>query len=331
MVTPEHGNLYDEWISLLGEFPGEKTELKPSLRKIPDIHGIPGYHVSFQSESDDLIYGYLLAPGKTDSPKPAIICIHGTTEGAGKDRTVGMAGARHGEPPDPPDQSRAFGLELAQRGYITLSIDLLCDGERISPSLPPYDSSLFYQKYPEWSMMGKNVWDVMRSVDFLNSLDFVDQRRIGCVGHSHGGHTALFATAFDTRIAAAVCNGGVLSWMLHTGQWARSPDFGIEYPPLVANYVYLPRLRNYILDRKEPVPVDFDSLMFMTAPRPLLVMATESEMEMHSIREKYQIALKAYEALGAEERIAIYSYPGEHGYPPVAKNRSFLWLDRWLL
>jgi dienelactone hydrolase len=323
--------IYDEWISLLGEFPVEKSDLKPLMKKIPDINGIPGYHVSFQSEPDDRIHAYLLAPGDTASPKPAVICIHGTTEGSGKDRSVGLSGSRPGDPPDPPDKSRAFGLELAQRGYITLSIDLLCDGERIPPSLCPYDSTVFYKKHPQWSMMGKNAWDVMRSVDFLTSLDFVDQRRIGCVGHSHGGHTTLFATAFDSRISAAVCNGGVLSWMLHTGQLARSPDYGIAYPPLVANYVYLPRLRPYILDRIKSVPVDFDSLMIMTAPRPLLIMGAESEMKMHSIPEKYNKALKTYEALGAGERIAVFSYPGEHGYPPDAKNRSYLWLDRWLL
>jgi dienelactone hydrolase len=31
----------------------------------------------------------------------------------------------------------------------------------------------------------------MRSVDFLETLDFVDPKHIGCVGLSLGGHTAV--------------------------------------------------------------------------------------------------------------------------------------------
>ena len=44
------------------------------------------------------------------------------------------------------------------------------------------------------------VWDLSRALDYLETLDFIDPARVGCVGHSHGGITTLFAMAFDERI-----------------------------------------------------------------------------------------------------------------------------------
>ncbi len=116
-------------------------------------------------------------------------------------------------------KGRASGLLLAKQGFVTLSIDLLGDGERIEPGHRSNDTRPFYQqRYPDpmaddaWSIIGKSVWDVMRSVDYLQSLDYVSPNSIGCTGWSYGGHVTLFAAAFDQRIAAAVPNGGVLDW-----------------------------------------------------------------------------------------------------------------------
>lgn len=48
-----------------------------------------------------------------------------------------------------------------------------------------------------------------RAIDFLETLDLVDAKRIGMMGHSYGGHGTIFAAALDPRIACAVSNGPV--------------------------------------------------------------------------------------------------------------------------
>jgi len=272
--------------------------------------------------------GYLLITEAAKRKKgPAILCVHPTTAGSGKDIAVGLSGRAPGDPPLPPAESRAYGLELARWGYVTFSIDLMCDGERIPPGLKQYDTRAFYERHPEWSAVGKNTWDVMRAIDYLETLDFVDATRIACAGHSLGGHTSLFTAAFDSRIAAAVCNGGVYSWRRDKDHWAR-PD--TETSQAVTSYVYIKKFRPYLEDRNRPVPADFDGLMMMVAPRPLLLMQTEDEFKQDGTVEKVTRAAEVYRKLGVGERITMFNYPGAHNYPPDAKRLSFAWLDRWL-
>ena len=54
----------------------------------------------------------------------------------------------------------------------------------------------------------KGIWNHIRAVDLLESLPEVDPDRIGVIGHSLGGHNALFVAAFDQRIRAVVSSCG---------------------------------------------------------------------------------------------------------------------------
>ncbi len=302
------------WLEIMGDFPTEIPALRVEMKEVATSNGITRFHVSFQSEADDRVTGWLLVPDAAmKQPTPAIICIHSTTWGSGKDATIGLSGRRPVDPPRDPQVGAAYGLTLAQHGFVTLSIDLLTDGERIDPKHRVMDTRPFYEKHPDWSIVGKNTWDIMRSVDFLQTLSFVTPDQIGCTGWSLGGHTALFAAAFDTRIVATVSNGGVLDWYRHADAWSRKPSTwtpwrkGIDAPTsskkLEARfgfktnsgpYIYLKNFRPFIDDPSKRVPVDFDSLMAMVAPRPLLVISTEQEMHRHKFFPKARNTLDIY-------------------------------------
>lgn len=382
------------WLDLLGPFPDKIPELNAELKEIEHKQGLTRYHVSFQTEADDRVTAWLLVPDAAKTkPTPAIICVHSTTWGSGKDQVIGLSGRRPIDPPRNPDVGADYGRTLARHGFITLSIDLLTDGERIDPNHRVMDTRPFYLKHPEWSIVGKNTWDIMRSVDFLQTLDFVDPQQIGCTGWSLGGHTALFAAAFDQRITATVSNGGVLDWWRHVDAWSRQPSTwtpwrkGID-PPTSSKrleerfgfktnsgpYIYIKKFRPYIEDPAKQIPVDFDSLMAMVAPRPLLVISTEHEFSRHKFFPKaqetlavfakwkdakglpsvlnarkerlgYAETLKYYKTqhrippdkvdqklgeLGAGDCFSWFSFPGGHAFPPVARQMTFAWFDRWL-
>lgn len=315
------------WLALLGDFPRTIPTLQPEIHAIDPISGVPAFRISFNAEDGDRVTAYLLVPPKAHDSSglfPAVICPHSTTEGAGKDRIAGLSGTASGSPPDEFEDSRAYGLWFAMRGYITLSIDLICDGERIPRGGQPYDTSAFYQKHPAWSAMGKNAWDVMRSVDFLAGLPQVDTSRIACAGHSLGGHTSVFAAAFDSRIAAVVSNCGALDWQLPADHWSRKP---CSSGAPVESYIYIPRFRAYIDNPGLVPPVDFHHLMMLIAPRPLLVMASEEEARSQRLREKVKKAEDALDALGSESQISSFTFPGGHRFPPEARSFAFSWLD----
>jgi hypothetical protein len=170
------------WLDLLGDFPTNIPKLNPVMTKVTFETGCPSerlskeqlkvlkkqyaeedgridrYHVSFQTEPEERVTAWLLVPKTTrDRPTPAMICIHSTTKGSGKDATVGLSGPTSVDPPDTNEGGRSYGLHLARHGYVSLSIDLLTDGERIEPGEEVHQSRPFYARRPEWSIVGKNT------------------------------------------------------------------------------------------------------------------------------------------------------------------------------
>lgn len=299
------------WLDLLGAFPTEVPPLRPVMKQVAVEQGVTRYHVSFQSEADDRVTAWLLVPESAKGKRvPAIICLHSTTFGTGKDSTIGLAGMRPGQPPEQwaefyrnPEVGQAYGRDLARHGYVTLSIDFLTDGERIRPGEKLMDTRGFYARHPEWSMVGKNIWDIRRSVDFLQSLDFVDGTQIGCTGWSLGGHMTVFAAAFEPRITVSISNGGVLDWHRATSNaWARPDDMTnsaelirrLGYNPNSGPYIYIKKFRPYLADKARPLPADFDGLMMLVAPRPLLILSSEWEYYSHKVLPKCLAAAKVY-------------------------------------
>ena len=88
-----------------------------------------------------------------------------------------------------------YALHLAERGFVTLAPDYPSFGD-YPYTFPSEDG------YVSGTM--KAIYENTRAVDLLQMLRQVDSERIGCIGHSLGGHNTIFTSAFDTRIKAMV-------------------------------------------------------------------------------------------------------------------------------
>ncbi len=118
----------------------------------------------------------LTLPTNTKGLLPAVVCIAG--HGGTRHSCYGDGGFR-------------VGSALAERGYVTIST-------RVAQ----------HEVYEEGrTLMGERLWDLIRCVDFLTSLEEVDSRRIGCAGLSLGGEMAMWLGAMDPRVQAAVSAG----------------------------------------------------------------------------------------------------------------------------
>ena len=109
----------------------------------------------------------------------------------------------------------------------------------------------------------KAIYDNTRAIDLLQSLPEVDADRIGCIGHSLGGHNSLFTAVFDERIKAVVTSCGFTSFHKYKGGdlhgWT-----GPRYMPLIATkYNYSP----------DQMPFDFAEVLAAIAPRAVFVVA----------------------------------------------------------
>lgn len=129
--------------------------------------------------------GWLLIPD-TPGPKPAVLVVYYEPE-----TSVGL----NRNQPD-----RDFGLQLARRGFVTLSI-----GSPGGDAWHPDTAGASCQPLSYHAYVAANAWQA------LAQLPDVDSRRIGVVGHSYGGKWALFAAALWEKFACvAVSDPGIV-------------------------------------------------------------------------------------------------------------------------
>ena len=144
----------------------------------------------------------------------------------------------------------------------------------------------------------KAIWDNVRALDLLETLPDVDGARIGCIGHSLGGHNTLFTAAFDERIRAAVSNCGFTAF----GQYYGGNIAGWSGPR------YMPRIRT-LYPTPARIPFDFHEIVAALAPRAFLASAPlrDSNFAVEGVREVIAAARPVFALHQAPERLeAVY-------------------------
>jgi dienelactone hydrolase len=295
----------------------EQPPLNPRIMYFTNAGGYVRKKVRYGSETDDVVWAWLLVPKEAVPPVPAIICLPGSfmTPNYGKDGPAGLAG------PLNPDHPEAYGEDFARLGYVVLCPDYPVAGERTTPGLKSYDTSVLDERFPTWTRVGLSAWDISRAVDFLLTVPEVDRERIGLTGWSQGGQMALLGAALEPRIAAAA---SVCGWSPLRGL----PGQIVEN--LVQSYNY-PRLRKYV-EKNLPLPYDIDHFAALIAPRPFL--------DIRGIRDRYfpnkeeilhayaEIA-KIYELYGSGDCFKTVWFDGEHAHNAAAARETQAWFHRW--
>ena len=304
-------------LKILGPFPARTVPLDARTLSEEDCGSYTRRKVSIQVQPDDRMPAYLLVPKNLRGRVPAVVCFYGTTSGAGKETTVELSG---GKPGTPPERNRAFAIDMVEAGFVAFAGDYLRDGERIKPGRRPYDTTDFYQEFPEWSVHGKDIWDTARAIDYLQTLKFVNGEKIGMVGHSYGGHSTIFTTALEPRIKVAVANGPVSDFIHHGMHWAVPKGGG--------NSQSLPNMRPYVLDPTIPAPITFYEFTSLIAPRPLWVGQAVGERRPME-EENCAAVTEVYRTLGMSDRVKYVWYAGDHDFPPEARAAAIAWFKRW--
>jgi hypothetical protein len=298
---------------VLGAGPNQAPPLDPMVHEETRCEGYVRRLVSYSVEPDERVRAFLLVPDGIAIPAPTMLCLHQTTPN-GKKEPVGLAGS--------PDT--AYAHHLAQRGYVCLAPDHVTAGERTVPGLEAYDTREFYRRHPGWSAVGKGIWDAARAVDHLVTLPEVDKERIGVIGHSLGGHSSIFAAAFDTRLKACVSNCGLTTFADNPQRtvWCRDRW-----------YVYIASLRPRFL-AGSPAPFDFHEMVSLIAPRAFLNISsltdTATPLSARALQELAARVREVYQLLGAEDRFAVYFHDCGHTFPAESRALAYGWLDRQL-
>lgn len=263
--------------------------------------GVVRRRIRFRSDEDAVPAWLLIPAGLPDnsSKMPAVLCLHQTTR-SGKDEPVGLTGP----------SNMHYALELARRGYVTLSPDY--------PSLGEYTWRL--QDNAEYvSGTMKAIRDNMRAVDVLQSLEIVDAERIGVIGHSLGGHNAMFTAAFDERLKVIVSSCGF-------------SRFGRDDVPSWTGPRYMPRIATVFENDADLLPFDFPEIIASFAPRPFLASAAvhDRDFNVDGVRESIVAARPVYELLNRSDALQAIYPDSPHDFPPESREQAYRFLDRTL-
>ena len=148
---------------------------------------------------------------------------------------------------------------VPEHGVVLIAFDPIGTGIRIA------EAGRFYDRHPDWSLLGKMVRDVSAAVTAVLTLPYVDADALVAFGFAMGAMVGLHAAALDERIAGLVTlcppppfrrdadeaeTGGLARW---------SHDA-----------LLLPRLGEFI-GSESRVPYDVHQLIACIAPRPQLL------------------------------------------------------------
>ena len=258
--------------------------------------------VRFTPEVGDRVPAWLLIPYElpASGKAPAMLCLHQTTE-IGKDEPAGLGGL----------PSLHYAHELAERGYVCLVPDYPSFGEY------PYDFRKQGAHYASGTM--KAIWNNFRAVDLLQSLPQVNRDRIGVIGHSLGGHNAMFTAAFDERLKAVISSCGFT-------------PFHDYYGGKVAGWTsdrYMPRIRDVYGNDADKIPFDFYEIVAVLAPRGFFSNSpvNDSNFDVQGVRKAFAKAGEVYGLLDAAARLTLTTPDAPHDFPEAERQAAYAWLD----
>lgn len=296
--------------AVMGKLPGEERRVPLELR-VESEEDAGSYllrFITYQSEPGSRTPAYLCLPKTVLEGKgkaAAVLCLHPTDHEIGHQVVVGLGGR----------PGRQYAAQLAERGYVTLSPSY--------PHLANYWPNLSRLGYESGTM--KAIWDNLRGLDLLASLPEVDASRgFGVIGHSLGGHNAIYTAVFEPRITVLVSSCGFDSFLDYYGGAEEKWYFGQGW----CQIRYMPRLSNY-RGRLQEIPFDFPELLAALAPRPVFVNSPlrDDNFNWESVDRCAAAAQPVYRLLGGEGKLVVRHPDSGHDFPDTVREEAYRFID----
>lgn len=249
--------------------------------------------VYFESYPGFYVTGNLYRPKNVTGKVPAVLCPHGHW-------TYGrLENQQHNSGP-------ARAASFARQGYVAFSYDMVgyVDSTAISHRFADHNVT---KREALWSvnLLGLQLWNSIRALDFLLTLPEVDAERLACTGESGGGTQTFLLMAVDERVkVAAPVN--MVSFLMQGGSLCENA----------------PNLR---IDTNN---VEIAALM---APRPMLLVSATGDWTKNMLTAEYPAIRRIYRLFGAEDKVAAVQVDAPHNYNQESREAVYGWFAHWLL
>ena len=271
-----------------------RTPLNPIIRSKKTLDGYSVENVAFESIPGFFVTGNLYRPTNLKGPFAAILCPHGHFS---------------------PDSLSAGGrfrkdmqircAALAKMGAVVFAYDLIGWGESTQ-----FRSYRFPESHRTFGKEVKyQIWNSIRSVDFLISLEDVDQERIGVTGASGGGTQSFLLAALYERIAVSVPVVMVAAHFF--GGCTCESGMPIH------------QSENHSTNNAE--------IAALCAPRPQLLISDGNDWTKNTPQVEFPYIRNVYRLFGAEDRVENVHLAAEgHDYGPSKRAAAYAFLAKHL-
>ena len=220
--------------------------------------------------------------GSTPEKRPAIIWLH------------------------PYSYIGGYGTGSGFRAPLSFAIDrdfAFCSFDHIGCGARKTDAEGFYERYPDWSLMGKMVADTRTAVGQLSGRDDIDSENIYLVGYSLGATVGLYAAALDGRVSGVASVSGFSPFRLSDAEKERANAVIGRHSHVHAHH---PRI-GLFRDQPSRMPFDFDEVLGLVAPRPVLARAPKLDWDnpQADVVECVEAARKVYDLYDAGDRLEL--------------------------
>lgn len=188
----------------------------------------------------------------------------------------------------------SLGISLARQGYVVFAYDMVGYNDTIQV---PHRFGSAEQRLWGFGPLGLQLWDSVRALDFVASLDDVDPNDLGITGASGGGTQTFLLTAIDDRIrfsspvnmVSAIMQGGDLC------ENAPGLRLGTSNVEIAA----------------------------MFAPKPMLVVSATGDWTHNVPKEEYPAIKRIYDLYGKGDQVDVVQIDEKHNFNRLSREAVY--------
>jgi dienelactone hydrolase len=196
----------------------------------------------------------------------------------------------------------ARSINLARQGYVVFAYDMVGYNDTTQT---PHDFGNPREQLWSFGPLGLQLWNSIRSLDFLQSLPDVDGDKIAMTGESGGGTQTFLATAVDQRIRYSVPVNMISAIMQGGSPCENAPGLRLGTSNL-----------------------EIGALM---APRPMLMIAATGDWTRNTPKEEYPALRSIYELYDKAAELEMIQIDAPHNYNQQSREAMYRFLGKRVL
>jgi dienelactone hydrolase len=196
----------------------------------------------------------------------------------------------------------ARAISLARQGYVVFSYDMVGYNDTIQT---PHAFGSPREQLWSFGPLGLQLWNSIRSIDFMQSLPDVDPEKIAMTGESGGGTQTFLATAVDKRIRYSVPVNMISAIMQGGSPCENAPGLRLGTSNL--------------------------EIGAMMAPRPMLMIAATGDWTRNTPKEEYPALRSIYELYDRTADLEMVQIDAPHNYNQQSREAMYRFFGKRVL